>query len=108
MKPKRALISMVTILMAVSAFFSLSGCAPASSGDSTDTLTEPRFVLLYKEDSNPLVGRDDFQRIYVDRETGVMYLFVKCGYGGGLTVMVSPDGTPMIYEGFEEVENDVT
>ena len=37
--------------------------------------------------------------VYVDSQTRVMYLFVKRGYGGGLTVIVNPDGTPMLYEG---------
>ena len=37
--------------------------------------------------------------VYVDRQTRVMYLFVKKGYGGGLTVMLNADGSPMLYEG---------
>lgn len=34
--------------------------------------------------------------IYVDRETGVNYLFIKSGYGAGLTPMLDPDGKPII------------
>lgn len=37
--------------------------------------------------------------ILVDKETRVMYLFVKCGYGAGLEVMVDEEGKPMLYEG---------
>ena len=37
--------------------------------------------------------------ILVDKETRVMYLFVKYGYGAGLTVMVDEEGKPMLYEG---------
>ena len=34
--------------------------------------------------------------IWVDRETGVNYLFHNGGYGGGLTVLVDRDGKPII------------
>ena len=34
--------------------------------------------------------------ILVDNETGVMYLFVKNGYGAGLTVMLNEDGKPLL------------
>lgn len=38
--------------------------------------------------------------VYVDRVTGVCYLFVNWGYqyGGGLTVMVDANGSPLIYK----------
>ena len=39
------------------------------------------------------------KRIYVDKETKVMYFWVKNGYGGGLTVMLNADGKPLLYEG---------
>ena len=35
-------------------------------------------------------------RIIVDTETGVNYLFVACGYGGGLTPLLDSDGKPII------------
>ena len=34
--------------------------------------------------------------IWVDRETGVNYLFRASGYGGGLTVLLDRDGKPVI------------
>lgn len=37
--------------------------------------------------------------ILVDKETRVMYLFAKYGYGAGLEVMVDEEGKPMLYEG---------
>ena len=37
--------------------------------------------------------------VYIDKETKVMYLWVKNGSGGGLTVMLNADGTPMLWEG---------
>ena len=34
----------------------------------------------------------------LDTETGVQYLFVQNGYGGGLTVLVDRDGKPMTWQ----------
>lgn len=34
--------------------------------------------------------------IFVDKQTGVNYLFVQSGYAGGLTVLLNRDGTPIV------------
>ncbi len=34
--------------------------------------------------------------IWVDKETGVHYIYRKDGYSGGLTVMVDADGKPVV------------
>ena len=34
--------------------------------------------------------------IWVDKETGVNYLFRSSGYSGGLTVLLDKDGKPVI------------
>ena len=34
--------------------------------------------------------------IWVDRETGVNYLFTSSGYTGGLTVLLDREGKPVI------------
>ena len=34
--------------------------------------------------------------ILVDKVTGVNYLFVQNGYGGGLTPLLKSDGTPVV------------
>ncbi len=34
--------------------------------------------------------------VIVDKETGVNYLYVCCGYGGGLTPLLDADGKPII------------
>ena len=36
--------------------------------------------------------------VFVDKQTGVMYLFVRVGSHGGMTVLLNADGTPMIYD----------
>ena len=40
--------------------------------------------------------------IWVDRETGVNYLFHSCGNAGGLTPLLNRDGTPVITTVLEE------
>ena len=34
--------------------------------------------------------------IWVDRQTGVQYLFHQSGYAGGLTVLLDAEGKPLI------------
>lgn len=34
--------------------------------------------------------------IWVDKETGVNYLFHQSGYAGGLTVLLGKDGKPVV------------
>ncbi|SDA22181.1 hypothetical protein SAMN02910447_02164 [Ruminococcus sp. YE71] len=49
-----------------------------------------RFVKVFGEGS--LVAKE----IYVDRETGINYLFIAEGYAGGLTPLLGRDGKPVI------------
>ena len=39
---------------------------------------------------------ENFMAIYVDRKTGVNYLFTQSGYAGGLCVLVDRDGKPIV------------
>lgn len=50
---------------------------------------EKRFEKVYSQG----MGSTE---IWVDRETGVNYLFCQSGYAGGLTVLVDRDGKPVI------------
>lgn len=52
-----------------------------------------RFEVIYKEIHS--VGLEK-RIIYVDKETGVNYLYVQNGYGGGLTPLLDTDGKPGI------------
>ena len=65
-----------------------------------------RFEVLYKE-----VHAAGLEKriIYVDRETGVNYLYLQIGSGGGLTPLLDADGKPVVTgqvpdggEGFEK------
>lgn len=51
-----------------------------------------RFEVVIKEGST----FTNYVQVLVDRETGVNYLFVMSGYGGGLTVLLDEDGKPVI------------
>lgn len=51
---------------------------------------DKRFKKIY---TNSALGGPE---IWVDLETGVNYIFILNGYGGGLTVLVDRDGKPMI------------
>ena len=50
---------------------------------------EERFIKIHSENLGT-------EMILVDRMTGVNYLFVQSGYGGGLTPLLNRDGTPIV------------
>ena len=50
---------------------------------------EDRFIKVHSE---AMGGR----MILVDKVTGVNYLFVSVGYGGGLTPLLDREGKPII------------
>lgn len=52
---------------------------------------ERRFEVVHQE-KNLLHEKT----IYVDKETGVNYLFISAGYGAGLTPLLYGDGKPVI------------
>lgn len=49
-----------------------------------------RFKKIYSQ------GTVNVLEIWVDRATGVNYLFTGEGYAGGLTVLLDKDGKPVI------------
>ncbi|MBO5312970.1 MAG: xylan 1,4-beta-xylosidase [Clostridia bacterium] len=51
---------------------------------------EKRFERTYKQGMSPSI------QVWVDKETGVNYLFMQSGYSGGLTVLLDRDGKPVI------------
>lgn len=58
-----------------------------------------RFIVTHEESS--LSGSTS---IWVDKETGINYLFHSSGYAGGLTPLLNRDGTPVITTVFEDEE----
>ena len=57
-----------------------------------------RFVITY---SQVILGRSGME-VYVDRETGVNYLFVRSSGYGGLTPLLDREGKPVITAVYEE------
>ena len=80
---KKLLCLLLVLIMPVMVLFGCSN-SPAEENGGYD-----RFKVVSYEAGN----------IYIDKETKIMYLWVKNGYGGGLTVMLNADGTPMLWEG---------
>ena len=52
---------------------------------------ENRFEVVYQESA--LMSE---KTIYVDKETGVNYLFIASGLGSGLTPLLDADGKPVV------------
>ena len=52
---------------------------------------EDRFVRVYTQG-----GFGTNIQIWVDKVTGVNYLYQQSGYSGGLTPLLKSDGTPVV------------
>ena len=51
---------------------------------------DERFEKIYSQ------GKLTAMEIWVDKETGVNYLFCQSGYAGGMTVLLDKEGKPVI------------
>lgn len=51
---------------------------------------DKRFVKIYGQ------GTVSATEIWVDKETGVNYVFHAAGYAGGMTVLLDKDGKPVV------------
>lgn len=56
---------------------------------------EDRFEKIYSQ------GVANIMEIWVDRETGIQYLFHASGYAGGMTPLLDKDGKPSIYDPYQ-------
>ena len=54
-----------------------------------------RFVKTYGQ------GAVNCTEIWVDRKTGVNYIYHSSGYSGGLTVLVDENGKPVVTPKYE-------
>ena len=61
-----------------------------------------RFIKIYSQGGGLAAPS---MEILVDRETGVNYVYASHGYGGGLTVLLNPDGTPVVTPVSEKTES---
>ena len=53
---------------------------------------DERFLKVHEEGN----GFGWMRTVWVDKQTGVNYLFVNSGYAGGMTVLLGADGTPVV------------
>jgi hypothetical protein len=51
---------------------------------------DKRFVKIYSQ------GTMNSTEIWVDKETGINYVFHAAGYAGGLTVLLDREGKPVV------------
>jgi len=56
------------------------------------TMSKDRFDIKEKD----TLGLMTEASVIIDRETGVNYLFVHRGYGGGLTPLIDAEGNPIV------------
>ena len=63
---------------------------------------DKRFQVVHRE--SPAGGMMMETVILVDTVTGVLYLQVVNGYGGGLTPLLGQDGKPVIWDGVQPLE----
>lgn len=54
---------------------------------------DDRFLKIYRQGNG---FRSKIIEIWVDRMTGVNYIWASEGYAGGLTPLLNRDGTPVI------------
>lgn len=59
-------------------------------------MAKDRFVKTYSQ------GTLNITEIWVDRETGVNYMFHAGGYAGGLTPLLDREGNPVVTTVYEE------
>lgn len=50
---------------------------------------EKRFERVYTQGMGSM-------EVWVDKETGVQYLYRQSGYAGGMTVLLDKDGKPVV------------
>ena len=53
---------------------------------------EDRFIKTYSQGG----AFKTAIQIWVDKQTGVNYVYASAGYGGGMTVLLNKDGTPIV------------
>lgn len=58
-----------------------------------------RFEVVYEQEEGILAV--EMRMILVDKATGVNYLFIKSGYGAGLTPLLDENGKPIVTKNIE-------
>lgn len=86
--------SLKKFLIIFALMFMLTGCAEVEK----ESTPEPVNVSMFKQ-----IEMTNGWRIVYHRETKVMYAVSCSTYNyGNFTLLVNPDGTPMLYEGEDD------
>lgn len=81
------------IIFAVALTLAFTGCNYAEV-ESVNEVEEERPTSMFVE-----IEDSTLWRVYYQKDTKVMYVMSHGGYNSGnFTLLVNPDGTPMIYE----------
>ena len=84
---KKKLIAMAVVIFTLVAVM-LSSCSYNVRKYEDEQISNGRFIANENLDGV----------VVTDTETGVQYLYVGYGYGGGMTVLVDEDGKPLVKE----------
>ena len=60
-----------------------------------------RFTVVYKEGST--LTNAGYRQLLVDKQTGVTYLLISCGYGSSITPLLDEEGNVVI--SWDELED---
>lgn len=96
MKKIIAIILFLTLVLAGCGASSAGGTArnvegPEKAEDASVKPEKPLIILYHQR-----FDATEYADVIKDTNTGVCYLFIKNGYGAGLTVMLNADGSPYI------------
>lgn len=75
--------------------FMVSGCSVGNGRDKTVDIDNSDVFRLVDKDFD---GGEDFVIVY-HKETKVMYVIIEYYRGVGITPLLNPNGTPMLYQG---------
>ena len=70
--------------------FLVSGVMMGGGSEANEMAKNERFEKVYSQ------GTMNVMEIWVDRETGVNYVFHAGGYAGGMTPLLDREGKPVI------------
>lgn len=87
---KKAMLTILIVVLVVMLVVGICGCMDMSPRNTIDF--SDRFIILKER----TVDNAIYVEMY-DKNTKVMYVFMKLGSAGSLIVLVNADGTPMLY-----------
>ena len=67
--------------------------------DNEKIFENDRFIIVYEQEDGILSV--ETKKVLVDKVTGVNYLFIKAGYGAGITPLLDENGKPIVTKNIE-------